>query len=78
MVPKWCKSKLGTSKDRILAKAHEHVKSSMYIDSLLMQLRAMEGILREKLELTDADWRKAKREYGMIKASDFAEDEANE
>ena len=36
MVPKWCKNKLGNSKDRILARAHEHVKSSMYIDSLLM------------------------------------------
>ena len=61
LVPRWCKNRLGNSKDRILAKAHEHVKSSMYIDSLLMQLRTMEGVLREKLELSDADWRKAKR-----------------
>ena len=61
MVPRWCKNRLGNSKDRILAKAHEQVKSSMYIDSLLMQLRTMEGVLKEKLELTDADWRKAKR-----------------
>ena len=33
----------------------------------------MEGILREKLELTDADWKRAKRKYGMIKLTDFAE-----
>ena len=77
MVPRWCKNRLGNSKDRILAKAHEHVKNSMYIDSLLMQLRTMEGVLREKLELTDADWRKAKRQYGVIRATDFAEGEAN-
>ena len=27
--------------------------------------------------MTEADWRKAKRQYGVIKATDFAEDEAN-
>ena len=77
-VPRWCKNRLGNSKDRILAKAHEHVKSSMYIDSLLMQLRTMEGVLREKLELSDADWRKAKRQFGVIKATDFTESKANQ
>ena len=56
-VPQRCKSKCGNSKDRVLASAYQQVKHEMYVDKLLKQLRTMEGILREKLELTDADWK---------------------
>ena len=44
----------------------------MYIDTLLMKLRAMEGILKEKLELTDKDWKKAKIKYGRFNLLDLA------
>ena len=67
MAPACCKSVCGSSKDRVLAAAHEHIKSSMYIDSLLVQLRAMEGVLREKLEINDKDWKRAKRHYGLLR-----------
>ena len=43
----------------------------MYIDSLLKQLRTMEGILREKLELDNEQWKQAKRKYGILKVEDL-------
>ena len=38
----------------------------------------MEGILREKLELTDTDWKKARRLYGMLRVEDFLDDAAGD
>ena len=32
----------------------------------------MEGILREKLELNDEDWKSARRKFGLIKVSQIA------
>ena len=77
-VPHCCKSKCGNSKDRVLASAYQQVKHEMYVDSLLKQLRTMEGILREKLELTDTDWKKARRLYGMLRVEDFLDDAASD
>ena len=36
IAPACCKSMCGSSKDRILAAAHEHMKSTMYIDTLMI------------------------------------------
>ena len=46
----------GGTKARILGDTHEKLKSSMHIHNLLKQLRVTEGIVREKLELSELDW----------------------
>ena len=38
----------------------------------------MEGILREKFELTDTDWKKARRLHGMLRVEDFLDDAAGD
>ena len=58
---------IGGSKGRILGTVHEDMKNCMYIHNLFKHLRTTEGIIRERLRLTDYDWKLATQRYGYLK-----------
>ena len=49
----------------------------MYAHNLFMLLRVFEGVLREKLELTEQEWQIASKRYGPLRPATFggAEDD---
>ena len=53
VTPQCCKRKCGSKQDRILNEVFTEMQSCMYAHNLFMLLRVFEGILREKLELTE-------------------------
>ena len=63
-------------KDRVLGHVFKANKDSMYIHNVLKLLRVMEGIMKEKLEISKKEWRKHWVEYGplrYVKSSDEEE-----
>ena len=42
----------------------------MYIHNVFMQLRTTEGVIKEKLELTELEWQVAMKKYGPLQASE--------
>ena len=58
---------IGGSKGRILGTVHEDMKNCMYIHNLFKHLRTTEGIIRERLRLTDYDWKVATQRYGYLR-----------
>ena len=43
------------------------MKKYMYIHKLFKHLRTTEGIIRERLKLTDEDWKVAASKYGYLR-----------
>lgn len=64
-MPKCCKC--GGTKGRILGAVHEDMKNCMYIHNLFKHLRTTEGIIRERLNVSDQDWRLATQKYAYLK-----------
>ena len=65
-VPLRCRRCIADPKIRILGQAHSTIENSMYIHDLLQKLRVTEGIVREKLKLTEIDWQSAVKKYGPL------------
>ena len=45
-------------KDRVLNDVYKANEDSMYIHNVLKLLRVMEGVIKEKLEISKKEWRK--------------------
>ena len=50
------------------------MKQSMYIHNLFKHLRTTEGIIRERLQLSDQDWRIATQKYGFLRFQECVSD----
>ena len=63
-VPKCCRG----TKARILSRAHEDMKKEMHITHVLKQMRATEGIIRDKLEMSEKEWKTAFARFSSYSA----------
>lgn len=65
-IPHRCRSRISTTKERLLAEASSKLESDMRIDILLKKMRIMKGILQKKLDISKAGWLQAERDFGLI------------
>ena len=54
-------------KDRVLGDVYKANQDSMYIHNVLKLLRVMEGVMKEKLEISKKEWRKHWVNYGPLR-----------
>ena len=64
-MPACCKC--GGTKGRILGTMHEDMKNCMYIHNLFKHLRTTEGVIRERLSISDQEWRLATQKYAYLR-----------
>ena len=55
-MPKCCRNKFGSTKERLLAEAHKDVLRDIRLDKLLMTIRILRGVVREKFGIDKAKW----------------------
>ena len=63
--------KLNSPKQRLLSKAYEEIKEGMSISHMLKSLRATEYILKEKLDISDKEWKIKFEKYGHYYVSEI-------
>ena len=54
-------------KDRVLGDVYEANQESLYIHNVLKLLRVMEGVMKEKLEISKKEWRKHWVKFGPLR-----------
>ena len=62
-MPNRCKNRCGGTEARLFNQAYKELSKEMRINNLLMTLRAHTGVIKEKLELNDSEWKDACNKY---------------